>query len=161
MVCGPFPKKRANTCGHCSSIGFIPAELFGKGLCSWASGSLGVPDLAFAVSLFCTSVSLSDSVAVDCIVLNFLGKHKRKMAIRAIKLTAKQPTATKLTRRDQYTDSRLHYHYIAISELRWFDCGDYHSDLLHMGTIYWWPFIYMWCHLHAATIVYSCHWYLA
>jgi len=33
-------------------------------------------------------------VAVDCIALNYQGKHKRKMAIRA--LTGKQPAAIEL-----------------------------------------------------------------
>jgi len=39
------------------------------------------------------------SVAVDCIALNYSGKHKRKMAIRGIKLTGKQPAAIELHRR--------------------------------------------------------------
>jgi len=34
--------------------------------------------------------------AVDCITLNYWGKHNKKMAIRGIKLTGKQPAAIQL-----------------------------------------------------------------
>ena len=102
-----------------------------------------------------TSVGLTTSVgtyvAVDCIALNYWGKHKRKMAIWGIQLTGKQPAAIELPRRVHFTTTRLHYHYIGIRLLRKFACGDYHSDLLLMGTILWWPFIYMWGYLLAAT----------
>jgi len=37
-----------------------------------------------------------------CIALNYWGRHKRKMVIRGIKLTGKQPAAIDLTRRDHY-----------------------------------------------------------
>jgi len=40
-----------------------------------------------------------------CIALYYWGKHKRKMVIRGIKLTGKQPAAIDLTRRDH---SRRH-----------------------------------------------------
>jgi len=30
--------------------------------------------------------------------------------------------------------------------------NDYHSNLLLMGTIYRWPFIYVWRHRQAATV---------
>jgi len=40
------------------------------------------------------------------------------MVIRGIKLTGKQLAAIELTRRNHCTDTRLHWHYIGISELR-------------------------------------------
>jgi len=40
------------------------------------------------------------------------------MVIRGTKPTGKQPAAIELSRRDQSSDTRLHYHYIGISELR-------------------------------------------
>jgi len=51
-------------------------------------------------------------VAGICIALNYWGKHKRKMVIRGIKLTGKQPAATELTQRDHFTNTRLQCHYI-------------------------------------------------
>ena len=62
--------------------------------------------------------NLETSVAVDCIALNYWGKHKRKMVIRGIKLTGKQPAAIELPQRGHSTDTGLHYYYIGISELR-------------------------------------------
>jgi len=55
---------------------------------------------------------VSKRIAGICIALNYWGKHKRKMAIRGIKLTGKQPAAPELPRRVHSTDIRLHYHYI-------------------------------------------------
>jgi len=43
--------------------------------------------------------------------------------------------ATSSNRDPSLISTRLHYHYIGLSELRLFACGDYHSDLLLMGTI--------------------------
>jgi len=40
------------------------------------------------------------------------------MVIRGIKLRGKQPAKIELPRRVHSTASRLHYHYIGISELR-------------------------------------------
>jgi len=40
------------------------------------------------------------------------------MAIRDIKETGKQPTAIEHSRRDHFSDTRLHSHYIGMSELR-------------------------------------------
>jgi len=40
-------------------------------------------------------------------------------------------------------NTRLHYHYIGISELRSFVCADCHNGLLLMGNFYRWPFLCM------------------
>ena len=47
-------------------------------------------------------------VAVDCIALNYWGKHKRKMAIK----TGKQPAAIEIHHWLHSTTTGLHYHYI-------------------------------------------------
>jgi len=65
------------------------------------------------------------------------------MVIQGIKLTGMHLAAIELIRRVHFTDTRLHNHYIGTGELRWFACSDYHSDLLPMGAICRWPFIYM------------------
>jgi len=65
--------------------------------------------------------------------LNHLGKHKRNMVIWGVKLSGKEPSAIKLTRRDHSIDMRLHYHYIHTGELRWFACGDYYCCNLSGG----------------------------
>ena len=52
-----------------------------------------------------------------CIALNYWGKYKRKMAIRS-KLTAKQPAAIDISDWVHSPDTKLHYHYVGISELR-------------------------------------------
>jgi len=57
-------------------------------------------------------------VAFDCIALKRWGKHKRKMVIRDIKLAGKQSATIELIRRVYSIDTRLHYRYIGISELR-------------------------------------------
>jgi len=61
--------------------------------------------------------NVSGSVTGICIALNYLGKCKRKMVIRGIKLTGKQPAVIELTRRNHSTDARLHYHYIRTSDM--------------------------------------------
>ena len=78
-------------------------------------------------------------VAGICITLNCWGKDKGKVVIRGLKLIGKQSAAMVLTRRDHSSDIRLRYDYTGISELWWFACGEYHSDLLLMGIIYRWP----------------------
>jgi len=57
------------------------------------------------------------------------------MVIRGIKLTPKQPAAIEPTRQDHSTDAMLQFHYIGISKLRKFACGDYLNDLLRMDII--------------------------
>jgi len=79
------------------------------------------------------------------------------MVIRSIELTGKQPAAIEITRRDQFTDTRLQYICIGISEFRSFACGDhdYHSDLLRMDASTADLFIYMWRHLQPDTNIHS------
>ena len=83
--------------------------------------------------------------------LELLRQAQEKDGNSGHQLTGKQPAAIELTHWVHSTTTRLHYHYIGIRELRLFTCGDYRSDLLFMGTMWWWPFIYMWRHLLAAT----------
>jgi len=79
------------------------------------------------------------------------GKHKRKVVIRGIKPMGKQPATIEIPQWVYFTITRLHYHYMGISELPQFARCDYHSDLWLKGTIYRWRFMYMWCHFQAVT----------
>ena len=63
------------------------------------------------------SLCSRNEVSVAGITLNCWDKHKRNMTIWGIELTGKQPAAIELSRRVHSTDTRLHYHYIGISEL--------------------------------------------
>jgi len=66
-------------------------------------------------------------VTAICIASNYWCKHRRKMVIRGIKLTGKQPATIEIPHWVHSLDTRLHYRYT--SDFRSFACGDYQCHL--------------------------------